>query len=261
MMVTARAATLALAALLLALPAAAEAPDATGHGDHRRYQPPDLSRLGGPFSLTDEHGRLVTEKDFAGKYALIYFGYGRCGEACPIALETIAAALDELGSRAEQVVPVFVDFDLVNPTPEPIAAAGSGNTGRQTITLPNLAEHAGHVQRAAAHEGHADDAPMTGEELGAWVRGFHPRFVALTGTRKQIFEAARAFEVRRDHVPARRGKEKENGFRIDHTTHVYLLDPNGQVVAVLGYGESPETMAAKLKEQIVPGGEPAGKAG
>ena len=31
--------------------------------------------VGGPFTLTDHTGRKVTEKDFLGKYMLVFFGY------------------------------------------------------------------------------------------------------------------------------------------------------------------------------------------
>ena len=40
--------------------------------------------MGGPFTLTDQNGRRVSDRDFAGKYRLVYFGYTFCPDVCPI---------------------------------------------------------------------------------------------------------------------------------------------------------------------------------
>ncbi len=39
--------------------------------------------VGGPFRLTDQTGRAVTDADFRGRYQLIYFGYSFCPDVCP----------------------------------------------------------------------------------------------------------------------------------------------------------------------------------
>ena len=49
------------------------------------------------FTLKTVEGRDVTEASFPGKWLVIYFGYTRCPDACPTALNTIGAALTELG--------------------------------------------------------------------------------------------------------------------------------------------------------------------
>lgn len=67
--------------------------------------------IGGPFSLVDHTGKRVSEKDFAGKYMLIFFGYTFCPDFCPGELQVISAALDRLGPDAERITPVFVTID------------------------------------------------------------------------------------------------------------------------------------------------------
>jgi peroxiredoxin len=49
--------------------------------------------MGGPFTLTDQDGRRVSDRDFAGKYRLVYFGYTFCPDVCPTDLQMIGAGL------------------------------------------------------------------------------------------------------------------------------------------------------------------------
>jgi protein SCO1/2 len=77
--------------------------------------------VGGPFSLTDQTGKRVTEKDFLGKYMVIFFGFTNCPDICPSGLQVLTAALDGLGAQAELVTPVFVTLDSQRDTPEKLA--------------------------------------------------------------------------------------------------------------------------------------------
>src|SRR6185437_15441482 len=77
----------ALLALLLALLLAACSSQASA--------PPPLegATMGGPFTLTDQNGRRVSDRDFAGKYRLVYFGYTFCPDVCPVDMQVIGAGL------------------------------------------------------------------------------------------------------------------------------------------------------------------------
>ena len=74
--------------------------------------------VGGPFTLTDQDGRKVTEKDFLGKYMLVFFGYTYCPDICPTELQVMSAALDSLGPKADAIQPVFITVDPQRDTPE-----------------------------------------------------------------------------------------------------------------------------------------------
>jgi len=77
---------------------------------------PAPSAVGGPFALIDHDGRKVTEKDFAGRPHLIFFGFTRCPDVCPTALAEISAVFDKLGPDAK-VSGLFISVDPERDTP------------------------------------------------------------------------------------------------------------------------------------------------
>ncbi len=77
--------------------------------------------LGGPFALVDQNGRPTTDKNFAGRYRAIYFGYSFCPDVCPTTLQalmqgyrTFAAASPTAAAR---LVPIFITVDPERDTP------------------------------------------------------------------------------------------------------------------------------------------------
>lgn len=68
--------------------------------------------IGGPFTLTDQNGKTVSDRDFRNRYMLIFFGYTYCPDVCPTTLSTVSGALDKLGPNfTKKVVPIFVTID------------------------------------------------------------------------------------------------------------------------------------------------------
>jgi len=77
--------------------------------------------VGGPFTLTDDTGKHVTDKDYRGRYMLVFFGYTSCPDICPAGLQLISAALENIGAKADRVTPIFVSVDPQRDTPEKLA--------------------------------------------------------------------------------------------------------------------------------------------
>jgi protein SCO1 len=79
----------------------------------------------GPFSLVDHNGKPVTDRDFRGKFMLVFFGYTSCPDVCPMDLQIIAQALDELGKAGDRLQPIFISIDPARDTPEIVAEYAS----------------------------------------------------------------------------------------------------------------------------------------
>jgi protein SCO1 len=71
--------------------------------------------IGGPWSLVDLEGNLVTNKSFEGKWILLYFGFARCPDICPSEMMKVGRVMDTLKKErpeiAAKLVPIFVSID------------------------------------------------------------------------------------------------------------------------------------------------------
>ena len=63
----------------------------------------------------------------------------------------------------------------------------------------------------------------TPEVLRAYVSGFNPSFLGLTGTPAQIKQVAASFKAYYAKAPAAKG-----GYTMDHSSSFYLIDPKGE---------------------------------
>ncbi|KLU83445.1 hypothetical protein MAPG_02505 [Magnaporthiopsis poae ATCC 64411] len=76
-------------------------------------------KIGGDFSLTDQHGRPFSSADLRGRYSLVYFGFSHCPDICPEELDKMAAMFDLVqAARPDTLVPVFVTCDPARDTPK-----------------------------------------------------------------------------------------------------------------------------------------------
>jgi protein SCO1/2 len=166
--------------------------------------------FGGPFSLVDQNGMRRTDAEFRGKYMLIFFGYTYCPDVCPTTLAVEAEALNMIGERAKNVVPIFITVDPKRDTPEKLKMYLSAFDGLSTS---------------------------------------HPGFVGLTGTDEEIEKVADAYEVYyMAHLDGRFGGEE--GYSVDHSGNVYLMSPEGKFVAYYSQGISPDELATDLRMKI-----------
>lgn len=111
---------LARSSLLLLLGAALASCNASG-GAASGEPPLAGARIGGPFTLTDQNGRTVSDTDFAGKYRIVYFGYSFCPDICPVDLQKLMRGLAQFekadAARGAKVTPMFITVDPERDTP------------------------------------------------------------------------------------------------------------------------------------------------
>ena len=77
--------------------------------------------IGGPFTLVDETGAVVTEADLVGKPHLIYFGFAYCPDICPTSLSKLGAAQTLLRDAGDDVGYVLITVDPERDTVDKIA--------------------------------------------------------------------------------------------------------------------------------------------
>ena len=89
----------------------------------------------------------------------------------------------------------------------------------------------------------------TVQQLETYIQSFHPRFLALTGTKKALDKAIKAYRVYAQKVD----DEGASDYLVDHSSIVYVMGPDGQYVAHFSHKTSGEEMAFKLREIIKSG--------
>ena len=122
--------------------------------------------VGGDFALTDHTGKRVTAQDFAGRHMLVFFGFTHCPDICPMALQSMAQAVDLLGERGALVTPVFITIDPERDTAEQLALYVDqfhprmvGLTGSDEEVQAAAKAYRAYYQKVA-DEGSADDYAM-----------------------------------------------------------------------------------------------------
>lgn len=77
--------------------------------------------IGGSFTLTDQTGKQVTDKEVFTRPSLLYFGYTFCPDVCPMDNARNAETVDLLERQGIEATPVFISVDPARDTPEVLA--------------------------------------------------------------------------------------------------------------------------------------------
>ena len=157
--------------------------------------------IGGPYALTDGQGHPVSQSNFQGRYTLIYFGYTHCVDVCPLTLETVSSALDELKTKGNSVTPIFISVDPTRDTPKVVKE---------------------------------------------YVENFSPKIIGLTGTSEQLQPVMEAFHVKMQHHSGMGSDDL-----IDHSSLLYLMDGENQLVGMIPVDSSAHQIATDLKRLLL----------
>ena len=83
-----------------------------------KTQEAGTASVGGPFTLTNQDGQRVSERDFAGRTHLVFFGFTHCPDVCPTTLQQIGDVLQALGPKGKDTRALFIAVDPERDTPE-----------------------------------------------------------------------------------------------------------------------------------------------
>lgn len=119
--------------------------------------------IGGSFELTNHTGQPVTDKDFLGKYMIVYFGYTFCPDVCPMDLQIMADSLRNLAQldsdKLEKITPVFVTIDPERDTVD-VMAEYVAFFHEDLIGLTGTVEQVDAIKKAyRVYAAKADDSP------------------------------------------------------------------------------------------------------
>lgn len=92
-----------------------------------------------------------------------------------------------------------------------------------------------------------DPARDTPEVMAEYITHFHPRMVALTGEKPAIQQAIKAYKV---YASKREVEEAADGYVMDHSGYLYLMDPNGAYITHFPHTIAPEALADQLQTAI-----------
>nr|XP_043621405.1 protein SCO1 homolog 1, mitochondrial [Erigeron canadensis] len=85
----------------------------------------------------------------------------------------------------------------------------------------------------------------TVEQVGEYVKEFHPKLIGLTGSPDEIKKAARAYRVY-----YMKTEEEGSDYLVDHSIIMYLMDPNMEFVKFFGKNNDVDALSEGIINEI-----------
>jgi protein SCO1/2 len=108
--------------------------------------------------------------------------------------------------------------------------------------LDILGPDAGRVQPIFITVDPARDTPAV---MGAYTAAFDARIIGLTGSPERIAAVAKAYGA---HFETHESGPDDRFYAVDHTSRLYVMDPDGAFVRAIAYHETSESIAGTLRE-------------
>lgn len=170
------------------------------------------AKVGGPFSLTTHKGDRVTDESFRGKYLLVYFGFTNCPDICPDELDKLTNVIQILDKRRSHAL-------------------------SQREVLPIFIT--------------VDPKRDSPEQVAAYLKDFHPKFIGLTGSPQEIMSVCKAYRVYYSKTALESGPGQEaEDYLVDHSVFFYLMDPQGHFVEFYGRELNSTEIADKVTKHL-----------
>ena len=187
------------------------------HQNHPHPSAQQTALIGGkPFTLIDQHGSRRHFASYGNQHALVFFGFTHCPDVCPIALASITAALESLSAQKRQnIIPLFITTDPERDTPQ---------------------------------------------RMQTYAQNFAPELVMLTGSSQQLQHAYHVFKVFAQKVEDTSSHDQHNhhnhaghaepSYRINHSSFIYLMAPDGTFLDYFPYNVSVTELRDALRSRL-----------
>ncbi len=80
------------------------------------------TKIGGPFTLTDQDGKSRSWDSFKGQWRIVYFGYTSCPDICTPDMQNLMSGLKMYAAQEEKLAthiqPIFITVDPARDTPD-----------------------------------------------------------------------------------------------------------------------------------------------
>ncbi len=86
----------------------------------------------------------------------------------------------------------------------------------------------------------------TPEQVARFLGRFDERFVGLTGSRRELTEAAASFKAYLQAAPP----QGAGDYQVVHATTIYIVDPDSQIVGYIAGSDDAEAVAARVRRTL-----------
>ncbi len=91
-----------------------------------------------------------------------------------------------------------------------------------------------------------DPARDTPDIVGAYAAAFHPRIIGLTGSEEQVAAAAKSHRAYYARVPL----PEAGDYAMDHSAHLYLMDPDGLYATAFSQRDTVESIVQSIRRRL-----------
>lgn len=169
-------------------------------------------KVGGDWTLIDVDGRPFSSRNLYGYYYLIYFGYTNCPDICPSTLYYLSSI-----------------YRIIRNIPE-------GAYMKIKVVFVSI-----------------DPERDTPKVLKNYLSQFGKQIIGVTGSGGdsiEIKECLNKYKIKAQKIYYQDGKKK-GLYEIDHTTRVFLIDPEGNFLDFLDPALSQQQNAKAIVSKIV----------
>ena len=169
--------------------------------------------------LLSETGQLQLINDFKAPLRMVFFGFTYCPDICPLTLYKIGGTLRSLELPAESIDVLFISVDPKRDTSEVLTQYT--DAFHENIT------------------GLSGTIPQLQSLMLKFRTNFGYNLMTQTGEEPILLENYTSLPSDANYTPY-------------HSSQIYLLNQQGEIVDLIGYGSDPELIAQAISKVIEP---------